>query len=268
MLVETTFYKFHGAGNDFIMIDNRESRFNLSVEQVKSLCNRRLGIGADGLILLEDSLDAHTDFKMRYYNADGFEASLCGNGSRCVVAFAHYLKIINSQTRFNAFDGEHFAEIIHHQQYTWQIALSMQDLSQITVFSDGMFLDTGSPHFVVFCDSFQNIDIQKDGKQLRYDARFQGGSNIDFCMPYQDGIFVRTYERGVEDETLSCGTGVTATAIAWAKKEQLKNGEHSFNIYTQGGKFAVSFTIIDNLFSSICLKGPATLAFTGKIKQI
>ncbi len=264
METEFFFYKFHGAGNDFIMVDNRNENVVLTPKQIHALCHRRLGIGADGLIILGKAQSADTDFNMLYYNADGFEASLCGNGSRCVVAFAHYLKIIDAQTCFTAFDGKHSAEIIHYQYPTWNISLSMNDLSEIVAYDDGLFLDTGSPHFVVFCDDLETLDIQNVGKKLRYDERFVHGSNIDFCTSYQDGIFVRTYERGVEDETLSCGTGVTATAIAWAKKRNLPDGEYFYKIFTLGGEFMVSFVLKNGIFSSIYLKGPATLAFEGK----
>ena len=266
--MKLTFYKFHGAGNDFIMIDNRTGKIVLSSEQVKFLCHRRFGVGADGLIILGKKISEHTDFNMQYYNADGREASLCGNGSRCVVAFAHFLEMIDGQTQFTAFDGIHSAKIIHYQSPTWQISLSMNDLSDMISYSDGLFLDTGSPHFVVFCEDAHLVDVQSKGKELRHDSRFSQGSNIDFCSPYQDGIFVRTYERGVEDETLSCGTGVTATAIAWAKKHHFKNGEYFFKIYTLGGEFMVSFTINEESFYAIKLKGPATFSFKGEIQLL
>ena len=259
------FYKFHGAGNDFVMIDNRRPQADFTVEQVARLCSRRFGIGADGLILLQQPMLPDVDFSMRYFNSDGREASLCGNGSRCVVAFANFLKIIDKKCRFSAFDGIHSGEITDFHDDTWNVSVSMNDVIHLTNYDDGIFLDTGSPHFVVFVEDANGVDVFNEGRRLRHDVRFPEGSNIDFCSPDGSGIFMRTYERGVEDETWACGTGVTATALAWAQQRHFANGDYELPIRMRGGDFKVAFKMANCRFSSIYLKGPATIAFKGQV---
>lgn len=256
------FFKFHGAGNDFIIVDNREGQ-SFSSAQIRQWCNRRTGIGADGFILLEDD-SAGADFNMRYYNADGAEASLCGNGSRCVVAFAHYLGIITKQTIFNAFDGKHAAEVVKVGAEEWQVLLKMNDDIPITCWEDGYFIDTGSPHFVKFVDDIDQVDILNEGKKTRHDSRFPEGCNANFVKINDDHIVVRTYERGVEDETLSCGTGVTAAALALALRENDPDGAHTVSIKTKGGDLRVKFTKYPDHFSDLYLEGPAVLVFAGE----
>lgn len=256
-----SFYKFHGAGNDFILIDNRK-RQDFSTEEITLMCHRRLGIGADGFILLEN--DDTTDFFMRYFNSDGKEASLCGNGSRCVVAFAHFLNIIKDDCQFKAFDGMHHATVRKMNDHLWNVALEMSDVDKVTIFEDGYFTDTGSPHFISFLEDVKDTDVVTSGKKIRYDKRFPEGCNVNFAAPYSDGLFVRTYERGVEDETLSCGTGVTATALTFAHKENFTEGKSVIPIYTKGGKLKVHFILQDKKFNEIILEGPATFVFEGK----
>lgn len=256
------FYKFHGAGNDFVLVDNRNRRFFPEAE-IEQLCRRRTSVGADGFILLEDDPEG-SDFRMRYFNADGGEASLCGNGSRCVVAFARYLGIIGNDCRFRAFDGLHTATIEDQSEFHWWVSVRLHDVSEIISHEDGLFLDTGSPHFVIFPE--EEVDILDFGRKFRYDARFDNGTNVDFIRIREDDIYVRTYERGVEDETLSCGTGVTAAAIAFARKMGLREGKHHIPVETPGGKLAVSFEISNGRFTGVTLSGPAVCVFRGEIK--
>jgi len=257
------FYKYHGAGNDFILIDNRKNDFIIDNQNIKNLCDRRLSIGADGLILLNSSDSPTIDFNMQYFNADGFEGSMCGNGGRCIVALAKKLNIINENTIFLGIDGLHKATIIHSQENKVEIRLQMKDVDEIVPFDDGYFLDTGSPHVVKFVDNLQNINIKEDGERIRYDSRFEHGTNVNFVQLQEDILCVRTFERGVEDETLSCGTGVTASALTWAKKQALSS---PITIHTQGGKFLVYFRYENNLFSDIWLQGETCFVFKGMLK--
>jgi len=257
-MIKINFYKFHGAGNDFIMLDNRHL-IELNRSSIQAMCARHTGIGADGLILLEPQNG--DDFCMRYFNADGNEASFCGNGARCIVAFAHYLKIIDHTCCFMAIDGHHQAEILAHEACNkWTIRLEMKKATPVIVFEDGFFTDTGSPHFVTFCKDVNEVDITTEGKKLRYDTRFSEGANVNFVMPFKDGIFVRTYERGVEAETLSCGTGVTAAAFIFATQQQKLTNQAIITVYTRGGCFQVELTP-----SQIWLTGDVTLSFCGTI---
>jgi diaminopimelate epimerase len=258
------FYKFHGAGNDFVMIDNRTfDVFNN--DTIAHICNRHLGVGADGLILLEE--DTNSDFKMRYFNADGGEASFCGNGARCIVAFAHWLKIISKSCDFQAFDGIHHADILAHDGQQWQIKVEMKHASDIQTFEDGYFIDTGSPHFVVMTEDVHRLDVKGEGSRLRHDPRFAQGTNVNFLMPYKDGIYVRTFERGVEDETLSCGTGVTASAIIYALKINKEKIEKSIPVYTKGGAFVVEFILNETQKKpqNIQLTGEVVFSFRGEV---
>ena len=227
------FYKYQGTGNDFILIDNRNKTVELSIEQIKQLCDRRFGIGADGLMLLE--LQEGYDFKMVYFNADGNESTMCGNGGRCIAAFAQKLGIINGQAAFTAIDGAHTAKIEKEDT----VRLQMIDVTEINNNEDHSIVNTGSPHYIVWVDDVKNKEVVHEGRNIRNQPAFQPkGINVNFAQREEDRIIVRTYERGVEDETLSCGTGVTAVAIASVRN---KTGDFSIRIETPGGKLNVSF---------------------------
>ena len=253
-----SFYKYQGTGNDFVMIDNRLLHFpKEDVDLVARLCDRKFGIGADGLILLEN--DESVDFRMVYYNADGNEGSLCGNGGRCTVAFAQYLGIIQKDTTFNAIDGLHKASVDNDV-----ISLQMQDLIEIKEKPNYTFLDTGSPHHVQMVKNIKNFDVYNEGRKMRYGLYGQKGSNINFVEALEDNYFaVRTYERGVENETLSCGTGVTAVALAMY--HQGKATSEKVKIKVQGGELAVKFEKNNGVYQNIYLIGPAKQVFKGEI---
>lgn len=207
------FYKYQGTGNDFIIIDNRDLKFNRSDNGlVAKLCHRRFGIGADGLMLLQNKTGY--DFEMVYYNADGNQSSMCGNGGRCIVEFARTLGLVKEKTLFYAIDGEHEAVVKPNF-----VTLKMKDVNDVETNSDFYFLNTGSPHYVAFVNDLTNYDVVHEGKKIRYNNRFKAdGTNVNFIEKIGGGLFVRTYERGVEDETYSCGTGVTAAALVAAIK--------------------------------------------------
>ncbi|WP_370476726.1 diaminopimelate epimerase [Tamlana flava] len=257
--MQQTFYKYQGTGNDFIMIDNRQQTFNKNnTKYIKSLCDRRFGIGGDGLILLEnnDSLD----FRMVYYNADGNESTMCGNGGRCLVAFANQLGIIKNECTFNAIDGLHHASINNGI-----VRLQMQDVDAIEKYENHVFLNTGSPHHVQFEKDIQDFDIKTLGAKIRYGQPYnQIGTNVNFVKKISDDSFrVRTYERGVEDETLSCGTGVTAVAIAMNYIGETEKNLISLKV--EGGDLKVSFDVENDSYKNVWLIGPATFVFKGTI---
>ena len=261
--MKLTFYKYQGTGNDFILIDNRTGRFDSKNEQLVSfLCDRRFGIGADGLMLLEDH-DKY-DFTMRYYNSDGREATMCGNGGRCIAAFAVHLGIVKTPEHFAfmAVDGLHEAEYSNDV-----VSLKMTEVGDIDTKSQYTFLDTGSPHYVTFVDDNKNIDIVKEGSNIRYSDEFKaiGGTNVNFVQQIDDHtIKMRTYERGVENETLSCGTGAVASAISTA----LKQGHGTnFTVQVPGGELQVRFDLDKNNHPhNIWLTGPAKFVFKGEIE--
>jgi len=258
--MELRFYKYQGTGNDFIMIDNRQGLFRAEEEVVASLCRRRTGIGAAGLILLEEH--AVLDFSMRYFNADGRESTMCGNGGRCVIAFAHALGVCGEQTRFAAADGEHTGETGEGL-----VRLRMNDVTEIREVSSGYFLDTGSPHYVTFREDVEHMDVPGEGREMRYSDLFKpGGANINFVQVIgQQTVFNRTYERGVEDETLSCGTGSIAAALTLAHTRQ--NVSSPVTVITRGGTLKVYFRPgRKKLFEEILLEGPAEHVFTGTVK--
>ena len=252
------FFKYQGTGNDFVLMDNRMQQYDgLTEKQVKLLCDRRFGIGADGLIQLKK--DAEADFEMKYYNADGKEGSMCGNGGRCIVKFAQHLGIHKNLYRFNSVDGYHEAEI----DLDGMVSLKMIDVNKVEVHSDHFVLNTGSPHYVRTLSDLKNLDVKYAGRLIRNSREFvKDGINVDFVeLLGSDEIYVRTFERGVEDETLSCGTGVTACALVSAHND---NGFNRVEVRTQGGKLSVEFDKIDeNHFKNIWLKGPADLVFSG-----
>ena len=255
-----TFYKYQGAGNDFVMIDNRQKKINKNdTKLIHFLCDRRFGIGADGLILLENHDDL--DFKMVYFNADGNESSMCGNGGRCLVAFAKFLDIIDNKTTFEAIDGLHHATIENDI-----VKLQMQDVDNVERIDEHVFLDTGSPHHVQFESDFESFDIKQKGAKIRYGEPYnEGGSNVNFVKKLNDNIFaVRTYERGVENETLSCGTGVTAVALAMNYIGETE--KNLITLKTQGGDLQVSFDKNHNSYKNVWLIGPAKQVFKGEIE--
>ena len=255
-----TFYKYQGTGNDFVFVDNRQELFNKdNTKLIAHLCDRRFGVGADGLILLEN--DATSDFKMVYFNADGNESTMCGNGGRCIVAFAEMLNIFKSETTFSAIDGLHEATIENGF-----VKLKMQDVDTIALFDSHAFLNTGSPHHVALVKNIKDFDVKTEGFKIRYGAPYnQEGTNVNFVEQINAETFaVRTYERGVEDETLSCGTGVTAVALAMHNTGKTNTQEIALNV--EGGKLKVSFEKTANGYKNIWLQGPATLVFKGEME--
>ena len=260
--MKLTFYKYQGTGNDFVMIDNRTMTLSKNdTKLIQGLCDRRFGIGADGLILLENSDDPQDDFKMVYFNADGNESSMCGNGGRCLVAFAKFLGIIENSARFTAIDGVHEASI-----QEGVVSLKMQNVLEVSENEGFVYLDTGSPHHVIFTKNVGTIDIQKEGAAIRYSERYKlnNGTNVNFVESVSENTFsVRTYERGVEDETLSCGTGVTAVALAAFQSS--RTNSDGVKLLTPGGELSVKFKSTEDGFSDIWLSGPAQLVFKGEI---
>ena len=257
-----SFYKYQGTGNDFIIIDNRQKIISKNdTKLIKRLCDRKFGIGADGLMLLELPDKEEDDFKMVYFNSDGNESTMCGNGGRCLVAFAAYLGIFKNSTFFTAIDGRHYAEIDGDI-----VRLQMQDVLDIQKFDSHYFIDTGSPHHIVEVDEIHLYNVKEEGRRIRYGAPYyEKGSNVNFVQPKEDESFeVRTYERGVEDETLSCGTGVTAVALAMYEKGIAANA--SVKINTPGGGLEVSFKKNGSGYKNIFLTGPAILVFKGEIE--
>ncbi|NQY05649.1 MAG: diaminopimelate epimerase [Flavobacteriaceae bacterium] len=256
--MQVTFYKYQGTGNDFVIIDNRQNIVSKNdTKIIKNICDRRFGVGADGLILLEYSDTC--DFKMVYANADGNESTMCGNGGRCMVAFAKFLGIIEKETTFEAIDGLHFATIEGDV-----VNLEMQDVSELKKETDFVFLDTGSPHHVMFKNNINDFDIKKDGAAIRYGVYGEEGANVNFVYKKDRNTFqVRTYERGVEDETLSCGTGVTAVALAMHFLGETTDKE--VKLLVEGGELFVSYEASNTGYKNVFLKGKANQVFKGEI---
>lgn len=253
------FEKYQGTGNDFVMIDHREPFLSrLTQEDIALICHRRFGIGADGFILIEK--DESTDFKMVYFNSDGRESTMCGNGGRCSVMFAKSLGMIGDKDiRFQAIDGVHTASIDGET-----VNLGMNDVRQITSAESGVFLDTGSPHHVQSVTGLADFKVDTEGRRIREQVYGEEGSNVNFIEWDGTILKVRTYERGVEGETYSCGTGVTASAIALHHLNQTK--EEKVSISTPGGELSVSFSHIDGVYSNVTLSGPAKKVFEGEWK--
>lgn len=250
------FYKYQGTGNDFVMIDNRSRKWNgLSVSEIQKLCDRRFGIGADGLIKINPA--EGFDFEVEYYNSDGSK-SFCGNGARCSVAFASFLGIFEDACNFVAIDGAHEAEI-----NDGIVKLKMADVETVSYDGDNAVMDTGSPHFVQYVEDIAGYPVFGKGKEIRNSVNYrEKGINVNFVEPLaEDTIFVRTYERGVENETYSCGTGVTASALTFMQNRDLR----SVQVKTLGGNLKVYAEKEDASFRNIWLEGPAQQVFKGKI---
>jgi len=256
------FYKYQGTGNDFVIVDNRNGEYSgLSVEQIKKICDRRFGVGADGFMHLNEK-DGY-DFEMVYFNADGLEGSMCGNGGRCIVQFAHDLGIIKNHYHFLAVDGEHQAAVYKEEE---MVSLKMIDVGSISDYHYDKVLNTGSPHYVQLAHDVKALDVAKEGKKIRYNKDFtEKGINVNFVEVKDDNnLIVRTYERGVEDETFACGTGVTAAALVFYHNE---NGFNTVDIDVLGGKLTVRYNRHpDGSYDHIWLKGPATRVFEGSIE--
>lgn len=254
------FHKYHGAGNDFIMLDNRLGCYSGFTQSfISTLCDRHFGIGADGLIMLENSREG--DFYMRYYNSDGCESTMCGNGGRCVTLFAHNLGIINHNTIFYAIDGEHHAQILPNLQ----IRLKMSNCIMPQKIANDMYIiDTGSPHLVIFKTGIDTMDIIPPGRKYRYDQNISTqGVNVNFCEILNNAVTIRTYERGVENETLACGTGSVAAAIVSVVSRKIDhNGP--ITVITQGGTLKVEFRIYETI-TDIYLTGEAKKTYSGTI---
>jgi diaminopimelate epimerase len=254
--MNVTFYKYQGTGNDFVMIDNRTNIFpKQKTDIISHICDRHFGIGADGIILIEND-DFH-DFKMIYFNADGSE-TFCGNGGRCAVAFAKDLGIIENNAYFLAFDGAHFATMENDI-----ISLQMIDVTKITVHENSVFAFTGTQHHVEMVNDLTDFPVFENGKKIRYSYP-NPGSNVNFVEQINENTFrVRTYEKGVENETLACGTGVTAVAIAMHKTQ--KTVSNSIILPVEGGILEVSFEEENGMYKNVFLKGPAKLVFQGNM---
>lgn len=256
--MKVEFYKYQGTGNDFIILDNREGKYSkLDEKQVHGLCDRKFGIGADGLMLLGNA-DGY-DFSMKYFNSDGKEGSMCGNGGRCMVQFANDMGIKKTTYKFIAVDGEHLASFNENGS----IKLKMQDVNGISTIGDDKMLNTGSPHYIKNVIGIKELDVYNEGKKIRYSELYkQDGINVNFVEQIEEGIALRTYERGVEDETLSCGTGATAAAIASTSID----GKHLVKVKVLGGKLEVEFERKnENQVSNIWLIGPAVFVYKGEI---
>ncbi|MDR2359596.1 MAG: diaminopimelate epimerase [Prevotellaceae bacterium] len=263
------FSKYHGAGNDFVLLDNSTGLFSaLTEKHIAFLCDRHFGIGADGLMLLDPSA-GNDDFAMRYYNSDGRESVMCGNGGRCLAAFAHRILTTKKTYTFHAVDGAHTAEILSENGNHYTVRLKMIDAKPAERRGNGYLLDTGAPHFVRFIDDINAVNLVPEARILRYDATLTGseGANINFVQLTPQGLLIRTYERGIEGETLACGTGSVAAAIA-AQYEQAApiDGQHyHVPLQTRGGQLQVDFTYRQNIFTGVFLTGPACRVFEGNI---
>ena len=257
--MKMTFYKYQGTGNDFVVIDNRNGFFPKdNHSMIAEICNRKYGIGADGLLLLENN--SKVDFTMVYYNADGKLGSMCGNGGRCIVHFANFLNIINENILFEAIDGLHEASINNAI-----ISLKMNNVASINVNTNSVFLNTGSPHHVEMVEDLKNYNVAENGFLIRNKTYGKEGSNINFVEKIGRNLFaVRTYERGVEAETLSCGTGVTAVAIALSETNRIDT--NNVELHTEGGNLLVHFNKLNGTYYDVYLEGPAKQVFKGEWK--
>lgn len=271
-----TFYKYQGAGNDFLIADNRSGELHLSTEQIASLCDRRYGVGADGLMLLERS--AEYDFRMVYFNSDGSGGMMCGNGGRCMVAFAADLGIEHFD--FDAADGFHTAQILAASGAQKTVRLKMKDVADIQKYesltgvnvpTQGCFLDTGTRHYVRFVEGLESYDIVSEGRDIRYNGQELQpvGANVNYVEPFDGGVKVRTYEKGVEDETFACGTGIVASCVAsyvtgLKPSETFEDGRVKYDVMAKKDALSVDFIPSETLVAKdVWLTGPAT--FVAKI---
>src|SRR5471030_719552 len=256
------FFKYQGAGNDFILIDNRKNAVDhQNPKLISRLCDRRFGIGGDGIIFLQNR-DGY-DFEMVYYNADGQPSSMCGNGGRCIVAFAKHLEIIDSEAEFLAVDGPHHAKISDSGDW---VSLQMIDVDEVTMDNDAYVLNTGSPHYIKLTDCLKAKNVFQEGYAIRNNDTYRAkGINVNFVEPIDDGYFVRTFERGVEDETFACGTGVTAVALAMAKHNN-QSGHIDTPIKVLGGDLNIRFNYNGQKFTDVFLEGPGVKVFEGEME--
>lgn len=262
MSIVLRFGKFHGAGNDFVMVDGRDYPL-LPAATIASICDRHRGIGADGLIILHP--EQHGILRMNYYNADGRESTLCGNGGRCAAAWANKQKLAGQSLELWASDGLHQAKIIKREGDVWQIRLQMADLAVPQLKAGAYFINTGSPHHIQYVEDIETTDVHNLGRGIRYTQEYAPeGTNVNFVQRAGDLLLVRTYERGVEAETLACGTGTTAVALteAWLKQEA---GPGCKRIAMPGGHLAVDYEAHKTGFRNVWLEGPATYVFQGEI---
>jgi diaminopimelate epimerase len=263
--VKFHFYKYQATGNDFVLIDNRSAGYTFSIDQIKHICDRRFGIGADGLMLIEKH--PSLDFNLVYYNSDGSQ-SLCGNGSRAAVRMASVLGMVNGKAEFNAYDGPHSAQLLPSEI----VRLKMADVNKTENRGENYFINTGSPHHIHFIKNVQQYPVVEEGRKIRYSDDYKpGGTNVNFVELLPDNtIFVRTYERGVEDETLSCGTGIVAAALA----ASFKGYSSPVKVKALGGELSVEFKSSqsstearqEGTFQDIYLIGPAKLVFEGDLE--
>ena len=255
------FYKYEATGNDFIVIDNRKQLFDITNNYlVQRLCNRKFGIGSDGLLILQ----SHNlyDFEMIYLNLDGKIGSFCGNGARCMILFAHKLHLFKNKTLFWSIDGLHQGYLKNTKN---EVTIKMKDIERINYHNNDFIIDSGSPHYIKFEPDIKSIDIVKEGRKIRNDNAFKGeGINVNFVTIIDNKLHIRTYERGVEDETLSCGTGAVASSVAYSIKNRYYN-DNQVKLNTLGGSLEVEFEKIDNRYQNIYLKGNVREVFNGRI---
>ncbi|HNS16734.1 MAG TPA: diaminopimelate epimerase [Bacteroidales bacterium] len=260
--MKITFFKYQGTGNDFIMIDNRSGFFPLSGHIVRSLCDRKFGIGADGLILMNRS--GRYDFKMIYHNSNGDESTMCGNGGRCLAAFARRTGSPGLSFTFEAIDGLHHALIVDENSHSSVVRLKMKDVVFPEIMNVNSIIDSGSPHVIKQVKNLKDLDIRKLGREIRFSDPFrEQGVNVNFIETTHNRNYIRTYERGVEDETLSCGTGTVASALLLAS--QAPESVDPIQFQTLGGELTVHFKRSKNLFHDVWLEGPASFVFQGEI---
>lgn len=259
--MQLPFYKYQGAGNDFIILDGSEAQVQLTYQQISALCDRHFGIGADGLMIYRKSPEA--DFEMLYYNSDGYPGSMCGNGARCILRFVWDKQYCKSPCTFMAPDGKHDARLLRENNW---ISVSMKSVEQVEKLDNGDYcLDTGSPHYITWKNP-DTTDVVKEGRGIRNSDRFrEKGINVNFAEIKNDVLRLRTYERGVEDETLSCGTGVTASVIAAAASGKIDAAAGLCNVETRGGNLRVMFNQSNDIYTSVRLEGPAEKVFEGTI---
>ena len=252
------FSKFHGAGHDFVMINAIKSPVSLTDEEVKEICDRRTGVGADGLIMVLPS--ERYAFKMKYYNCDGHESTFCGNGGRCIAAFAVEEGLAPQHLEYEAIDGIHKALLTKNSDNEYTVSITMRDIEGFDLNDERLIINTGSPHYVTRVENLKDFDVRNHGAEIRNDKSIsKDGVNVDFMEIIDNQYHIRTFERGVEDETLACGTGVTASAIAAA----LWFGGDNIDIKTTLATLNVRFKKVGNTIKDIVLTGPATHVFDG-----